>query len=48
MGKTAGLGVTHFQFYSEKPIEEVAFLFEMYQCDISLRLSVKFVIFETV
>lgn len=41
MGKTAGLGVTHFQFYSERSTEEEALIFEMYQCDISLRMIVK-------
>lgn len=41
MGKTAGLGVTHFQFYSDRPTVEEALLFEMYYCDISLRAIVK-------
>jgi len=41
MGKTAELGVTHFQFYSDRPTEEEALLFEMYQCDISLWMIAK-------
>jgi hypothetical protein len=41
MGKTAGFGVTHCQFYSDRPTEEEALLFEMYQFDISLRMIAK-------
>jgi hypothetical protein len=41
MGKTAGLGVTYFQFYSDRTTKEEALLFEMYQSDISLRMIAK-------
>jgi hypothetical protein len=41
MGKTAGLGVTHFHFYTDRPTEEEALNFYMYQYDISLRMTVK-------
>jgi hypothetical protein len=30
MGKMAGLGVTHFQFNSNRPTKEEALLFEKY------------------
>jgi len=43
-----GLGVTHFHFHSDRATEEEALLFELYQCDISLRMIAKSVIFETV